>query len=188
MLRRKLILSAIAFFPSALLARIKINFRNSIEKGFQVRSGESRSGAHFRMKGVTSNVLDLKVSSKDTEGGFAMFEQTGLSPFGGPPLHIHSYQDETFYVIEGAYQFQVGEDKFEMKAGDTIFLPRKVPHAFVQLTQKGKLIVIYQPAGKMEEFFKKADLWTKPPSQEEIVKVFAESDMQVVGPPLNVDK
>lgn len=137
------------------------------------------------MKGVTLNMLDLKVGASDNEGQLAVFEQTGYTPMGGPPLHIHPYQDEMFIVHEGDYLFQCGDEKFELTAGDTIFLPRGLPHAFIQLTEKGRLTVIYQPAGKMEAFFKKTNEWTAPPTQEEVVRVFAESDMQVVGPPLN---
>lgn len=102
-------------------------------------------------------------------------------------MHTHPFQDEIFYVIEGEYYFQVGEEKFKLKAGDTISLPRKVPHAFVQLTEKGKLVVTYQPAGKMEEFFKRTNAWTSPPTKEEIEKAFEECDMKVVGAPLKAE-
>lgn len=74
-----------------------------------------------------------------------------------------------------------------MKAGDTIFLPRKVQHAFVQLSEKGKMIVSYLPAGKMEDFLAITDKWTSPPTKEEIAKVFSDHYMQVVGAPLKVD-
>lgn len=157
------------------------------DKGFKVKSGESRSGVHLKMKGVTLNVLDIKISSKDTDGALAVFEQTGYTPKGGPPLHIHHFQDEMFYVVEGNYLFQVGEDKFHLEAGDTIFLPRKVPHAFIQLDEKGRMIVSYQPAGKMEEFFSKTDAWSSPPALEQIARVFEECDMKIVGPPLQAD-
>ena len=99
-------------------------------------------------------------------------------------LHIHPNQDEWFYILEGKYLFQVGEDKYEMKTGDTIFLPRDVPHAFIQFSKKAKVIVSYLPAGKMEEFFSATDRWNSPPSRDEIIKVFEEHDMKVVGPPL----
>jgi len=134
------------------------------EKGFKVNAGEGRFGKRFKMKGVTLNLLDVKISSKDTGGALAVFVQTGFTPRGGPPLHIHHFQDELFYVVQGEYLFQVGEDRHRLKTGDTIFLPRKVPHAFVQLTEEGKMVVAYQPAGKMEEFFKKTDSWTSPPT------------------------
>lgn len=157
------------------------------DKGFKVGAGAARFGIHYKMKGVTQNTLDVKISGKDTENDLAVFEQTGLTPKGGPPLHVHPNQDEWFYVVEGDYLFQVGEDKFQMKGGDTIFLPRNVPHAFVQLTEKGKMIVSYLPAGKMEAFFAVTDKWTSPPTKAEMEKVFADHDMQVVGPPLKAD-
>ena len=128
--------------------------------------------------------IDTDIEIFATDNDLAVFEQTGLSPYGGPPLHIHPFQDEWFYVVEGEYLFQVGDDKYEMKPGDTIFLPRNVKHAFIQLTEKGKMIVSYLPAGKMEAFFEVTDQWTAPPSKEEIVKVFADHDMLVVGEPL----
>lgn len=156
-------------------------------KGFKVSSGLARFGIHYTMKGVTLNTLDIKISGKDTNDEFAVFEQIGLTPFGGPPLHIHPYQDEWFYVLEGNYMFQVGEEKYPMKSGETIFLPRNVKHAFIQLTPKARTIVSYQPAGKMEAFFATTDKWTSPPSEQEIRKVFADHEMQVVGPLLKVE-
>ena len=156
-------------------------------KGFKVGSGEARFGTHYKLKGVTLNILDIKISGKDTENDISVFEQTGLTPNGGPPLHIHPSQDEWFYVIEGDYIFQCGDEKFNLKPGDTIFLPRNVQHAFAQLTDKGKMIVSYLPAGKMEDFFAVTDKWTSPPTKEEITKIFAEHDMKVVGPPLKIE-
>ena len=187
MKRRKFILVSLAAYPFFRLNKLISNFMIRTDKGFKVNAREDRFGEHTKMMGVTANILDTKVSSKDTDGQLTIFEQTGLTPKGGPPLHIHPFQDEMFYVIEGQYLYQVGEDKYEMKAGDTIFLPRNVPHTFVQLTEKGRLIVTFQPSGKMEEFFKKTSEWTSPPIQEEIAKVFEEHDMKVVGPPLKAE-
>lgn len=153
-------------------------------KGFRVAAGEARFGVHFNMKGVTQNTLDIKISGSDTGNELVVFEQTGLTPNGGPPLHIHPNQDEWFYIVDGNYLFQVGDNRYRLQPGDTIFLPRKVPHAFIQLSEKGKMIVSYFPAGKMEAFFAVTDQWTSPPSKEEIAKVFADHDLQVVGPPL----
>jgi quercetin dioxygenase-like cupin family protein len=154
------------------------------DNGFKVGAGETRFGKHLKMKGVTLNVLDLKVSSQDTDGELAVFEQNGFTPKGGPPLHIHFNQDEIFHILAGEYKFQVGDTEHTMKQGDTIFLPRNIPHAFVQLSKNAKVMVAYQPAGKMEDFFKVTDAWTSPPTKEEIEKVFEDHEMKVVGPPL----
>jgi quercetin dioxygenase-like cupin family protein len=187
MKRRHLIWGILAFFPLRILARINTNLSAQSGKGFKVNAGQARFGEHYKMKCVTLNNLDIKISSKDTNGAFAVFEQTGLTPRGGPPLHIHPLQDEWFYVIEGSYLYQLGQDKYELSPGDTIFLPRNIQHAFIQLSEKGKMIVSYSPAGKMEAFFKVTDKWISPPSQDEIVNVFKEHDMKVVGPPLKID-
>ena len=188
MKRGKFLLTVLSVIPLKMLSKTKNNFFMKINNGFKVNAGEARFGEHFKMKGVTLNILDIKISSADTANDLAMFEQTGLTPNGGPPLHIHPFQDEWFYVIEGEYLFQVGDDKYQMKSGDTIFLPRNIQHAFLQLTEKGKMIVSYMPAGKMEAFFKVTDKWTSPPTKEEIAKVFSDHDMKVVGAPLTANK
>ena len=187
MKRGKFILASLAMIPMMAYANTFFKFMKGTNKGFKVSSGEARYGKHYQMKGVTLNVLDLKIGSADTDGNLAVFEQNGFTPKGGPPLHIHLYQDEYFYIIEGEYLFQCGEEKYQMKPGDTIFLPRNVQHAFVQLTEKGRVIVSYMPAGKMEDFFKTTDAWTSPPTKELIAETFVQHDMVVVGPPLQVN-
>jgi hypothetical protein len=59
-----------------------------------------------------------------------------------------------------------------------------VQHAFVQLTEKARMIVTYLPAGKMEAFFKTTAQWTAPPSKEAMANAFTDHDMIVSGPPL----
>ena len=156
-------------------------------KGFKVNAGEGRIHGHIKLKGVNENILDLKISSNDTNGGFAIFEQTSISQGRGTPLHIHHFQDEVFYVIEGSYYFQVGDDRYTLEKGDSIFLPMKIPHAWTQISKKGKMTVTFQPAGKMEAFFTTMSALQKEPSAKEIAKIFADNDMQVVGPTLKIE-
>lgn len=156
-------------------------------KGFKIAAGEGRIHGHITLKGVNSNILDVKVSGNDTEGDLAIFEQTSLSQGKGTPLHMHHGQDEIFYVIDGAYKFQVGNDKYDLKTGDSIFLPRKVAHAWTQVSEKGKMTVIMQPAGKLENFFVTIAALDHEPSPQEIAKIFSDNDMQVLGPPLKID-
>lgn len=186
MMRRKFLRTTLAATPFAATTELPSN-ADRPTKGFKVNAGEGRFHGHIQLKGVNSNILDVKVSGKDTNGDLAVFEQTSLSPKRGTPSHIHPNQDEMFHVQEGEYQFLVGQDKFYLKTGDSIFLPRKVPHAWTQVSDRGRMTVIFQPAGKMEEFFVTMAALEKEPSKEEIAKIFADNDMQVVGPPLKVD-
>jgi len=180
MKRSTFLLSALAFIPLNIFARIKKTFLLRAEKGFLVKADEARFGKRYKMKGVAPTVVDLKISGSDTENGIAVIEVTGVIN-EGPPLHIHLFQDEWFYVIEGEYLFQVGDNKYQMKSGDTIFLPRNVQHAYLQLSEKGKMMVSLLPAGKMEAFYEVTDKWTFTPSKEEIEKVFVDHDMKLVG-------
>ncbi len=187
MQRRSFLFSVLATTAFVAFAKARTRFTMSIKKGFNTRAGETRNGLHFTMQGVTRNTLDLKIGSADTDDGTSVFEQVGESPNGGPPLHIHPQQDEFFHVLEGNYRFQVGEERLPAVPGDTIFLPRGVPHAFIQLSDKARMLVTYQPAGDMEAFFQETAQWAAPPSKEEVARVFRAHGMEVVGPPLTVE-
>lgn len=178
-------LLTLAAVPSLSFTHLKKAFQRA--KGFKITAGEGRKHGHLKLKGVNSNVLDVKISGSDTEGGLAVFEQTSLSQGRGTPLHVHPAQDEIFYVLEGEYSFQVGDEKYRLNIGDSIFLPRKVPHAWTQVAEKGRMLVMLQPAGKLEDFFVTMAALDHEPSPSEVAKIFGDNEMQVVGPPLKLD-
>jgi quercetin dioxygenase-like cupin family protein len=188
MKRKRFIASILAFSAAPLAFSIQNQTgASSDNKGFKISSGEGRIHGHLRLKGVNVNILDLKVSGKDTNGGLAIFEQTSISQGRGTPFHVHARQDEVFYVVEGEYYFKVGTEKYHLSVGDSIFLPRNVPHAWTQVSEKGKLTVIFQPAGKMEEFFVTMAALDHEPTNNEIAQIFVDNEMRVVGPPLKID-
>ena len=188
MKRNKFIASVLTLAATPLLSTAQEQKASKRKrKGFKIAAGEGRLHGHIKLKAVNSNILDVKISGTDTNGDLAIFEQTSLSQGRGTPLHVHNAQDEIFYIIEGSFKFQVGDDKFDLTTGDSIFLPRKVPHAWTQISEKGKMNVIVQPAGKLENFFVTMAALTHEPSQEEIARIFADNDMKVVGPPLKID-
>ena len=188
MKRNKFIASLLTVVSAPIFAFSQLQDKLTRQKkGLKIVAGEGRIHGHIKLKGVNSNILDIKVSGSDTDGDLAIFEQTSLSQGKGTPLHIHNAQDEIFYVIEGTYKFQVGDDKYDLKTGDSIFLPRQVAHAWTQVSEKGKMTVIMQPAGKLENFFVTMAALDHEPSQQEIAKIFADNDMQVVGPPLKIN-
>lgn len=149
-----------------------------LSNGFVVRAGQGRFGERTLINNKSRN--DIKVSGADTAGELSIFEFCGLEK-GGPPMHVHPHQDEVFYVSEGNYLFQCGDEKFKLSEGDMIFLPRAVPHTWAQLENTGKLLFFFQPAGKMEDFFRSigGNMPLKAGRDP-----FKEHDMEVVGPPL----
>ena len=127
--------------------------------------------------------VDLKVAAQDTGTALSIFEYTGRDK-GGPPLHIHLVQDEVFYIVEGEYLFQVGEEKLRATAGDTVFAPRQVPHTFAQVSAEGRMFYLYQPAGSMEAFFRESGELKGPPTPAQAEALFARHECKIVGPPL----
>ncbi|WP_394991947.1 cupin domain-containing protein [Emticicia sp.] len=181
MQRRKFLTNSsvvLALASTALRANAK-----SASKSFIVKAGEARFGIHTPFMGVNPN--DVKISGKDTDGQLAVFEYIGTQKVG-PSLHLHFDQDEIFNVVEGEYLFQVGEKQETLRAGDTIFLPRQIPHTWIQLSDRGKLTYFLQPAGKMEEFFLTMNNLKERPTMVEMNKIHAAHGMKVIGPPLSL--
>jgi len=161
---------------------------NRSDKGIKIAHGEGRIHGHLQTRGKLPGVVDLKISGTDTEGNFAVFEQTVTTKGAGVPLHFHPEQDEMFFVLDGSYRFKVGEEMFDLHVGDSIFLPRKVPHAWMVLSEKATAHLMVQPAGKMEDFFVKLDApadHVRTP--EEVAKISADCGMVVVGPLLKLE-
>jgi quercetin dioxygenase-like cupin family protein len=106
---------------------------------------------------------------------------------GGPPLHIHRSQDEWFYVIQSEFIAQVGDERFQLSPGDSIFGPRQIPHTFAHVGDgEGKMIVAYQPAGSMEDFFREQSKLNGTPSPEETQRMYRAHGLELVGPPLSL--
>jgi mannose-6-phosphate isomerase-like protein (cupin superfamily) len=146
------------------------------------RSTQSRSGEVLR---IGPNECRVLVSSLETAGAMSLLEWRGVGP-GGPPLHVHPDQDEVFIVEEGSYRFQCGDETFALAAGDSIFLPRNVPHSFAQTSTVGRLRYLYSPAGSMIEFFRGLSQLAPTAPPDDASQLFAIHGMQIVGPPLPV--
>jgi quercetin 2,3-dioxygenase len=179
MQRRHFLATTLA--ATSLGAKAALTDESPTGQPFIVKAGNARFGVHTPYRGTNGN--DIKISGKDTNGQLAVFEYIGREKIG-PTLHIHHDQDELFSIIEGEYLFQVGNEKFTAKAGDTVFAPRGIPHTWIQLTDYGKQVYMVQPAGKMEEFFLKMNELKGPPSEELAQKMHKEHGMTIVGPPL----
>jgi mannose-6-phosphate isomerase-like protein (cupin superfamily) len=128
MKRRSFLKSALAVAP--LAAYSQSAKADTSKRAIRVAAGDDRFGEHLKLGGVSPN--DCKVSSKDTNGVMCIFESGGVGK-GGPPTHFHHDQDEWFYVMEGTYAFQVGSEKFQLKPGDCVLAPRKLPHVWTHV-------------------------------------------------------
>jgi uncharacterized cupin superfamily protein len=81
------------------------------------------------------------------------------APGGGPPPHIHQFEDECFYVLEGALTFQAGGQTVYAKPGDFIHVPRGTVHSVKnEGKEPARTIIITSPAGPTgtQQFFEEA--------------------------------
>jgi quercetin dioxygenase-like cupin family protein len=146
------------------------------------------SGEGLRLQSGPGRDLVFKVTGEDTGGAFDYFI-VGVAPRGGPPLHVHHKQEETIHVLKGRYKIRIGEDIFYCEPGDFAFLPSKVPHAFLNLTDEpGEIIVVYTPGGG-HKFYEELGPMSRSghPDAKAISALFVKYDMALLGPPLSAD-
>jgi len=116
---------------------------------------------------VVGELLTLKVVGTDTSGAFAVLEEI-TPPQGGPPPHMHSREDETFYVLEGELEFRVSDRTLLATAGSVIYGPRGILHTFKNVgTTPSRILVLVTPAGLEKMFEELGEPVTDPSSPPE---------------------
>jgi quercetin dioxygenase-like cupin family protein len=91
-------------------------------------------------------------TSRQTGGVYTLHE-IRVSPNNGPPPHIHSREDESFFVLEGEVEFQVGDEKITARPSTFIQGPRGIAHSFKNNTQRpARMLVVVTPP-ELENFF-----------------------------------
>jgi mannose-6-phosphate isomerase-like protein (cupin superfamily) len=146
-----------------------------------VSAGADKFGEH---RGLGISVIKFKVTPQD-ENGLFVLENT-FREKGGPAKHLHYNQDEWFYIVEGEFHFEVGNERFALKPGDSLLAPRQVPHvwAYAGGTGGGNILIAFMPAGKMEAFFREVTKANAMPPQDP--ELWRAHDMELLGPPLKV--
>jgi mannose-6-phosphate isomerase-like protein (cupin superfamily) len=154
--RRSFLKSAAAIVPAtgiqqllASAAQAQLHAAAPTPEIHVVAAGQDRLGTP-RTRGFDS--LAFKVLTADSGGNLFVIEHRHMVP-GGPPLHLHLYQDEWFYVMEGEVVFQVGDTRVQLKPGESVLGPRRVPHAFSSVAPESRMLIAFTPAGMMEKFF-----------------------------------
>lgn len=127
---------------------------------------------------LVGDVYRFLATGDETDGRYAMLEAI-VPPGGGPPPHIHSREEESFYVLEGEITFQVGDERVDAKAGTFANMPVGSLHSFNNNTDKlARMIVYVAPAGLENMFLEvgqpvQLSQPAPPPSKAEIDKLLA---------------
>jgi quercetin dioxygenase-like cupin family protein len=110
-----------------------------------------RGASLERSKWYMGMLLTNLAETADTNRAYSLFEAT-LVPGTEPPPHVHSREDELFYVLEGEFDVYVGKEVFKGRTGECIFLPRFIPHTFIVRAPRLRLLILFAPAGVEEAF------------------------------------
>jgi quercetin dioxygenase-like cupin family protein len=132
----------------------------------------------------------MKARAEDTGGALGLVEATLYRGFG-PPLHVHSREDEAFYVIEGEVRFRQGTEDFVGGPGSWVWGPRGVPHTFKVESESARALILVTPGG-FERMFEVGGVPVsaspEAPVQEydpdEAVAMSRQFAFEVVGPQL----
>lgn len=105
------------------------------------------SGKTIEFLGITH-----KLTPQQTGSGYYLFEFEFDSESGNR-LHVHQYEDEIVYVLEGAIEIRLGDQKLHAVTGGVAHLPKQIPHALYNpLKTTSRYLAMAIPGG-MEKFF-----------------------------------
>jgi len=128
---------------------------------------------------LLTDLHTFKVVGADTGGAFVVAELTA-GPEMGPPPHIHRHADETFYILDGTFDFMLAGRDFSAGAGAFVYLPKGIVHTHRAGGGKpARALVMQSPAG-VEKFIEEAgkpagnpSARPSPPEMSELQRIVA---------------
>ena len=104
---------------------------------------------------LATDLFTFKAVGAITNGAYALAELMAQPQFGPPP-HIHHREDESFYILEGEFEFLDDGRTFTAGAGSFVYLPKGRLHMHRAVGDvPAKALVLNTPAG-IEKFIEEA--------------------------------
>ncbi len=111
----------------------------------------------------------LRLAGEDTGDAYSLFEYVVPPRLGGPPTHIHAYQDELFTCTAGRVVVELNYVERTMTPGSSILMPRGVPHMFYNpFDEETRIVAVVSPPG-LEKYYK--ELSELPPGPRDMNKI-----------------
>ena len=138
-----------------------------------------RTPAEGRTIAVVGDVYRFLATSEETNGKYALIEAI-VPPGGGPPPHVHSREEEGFYILEGEITFTVGDKRSVATVGMFANMPVGTPHSFKNESSiPAKMLISMAPAGLEQMFLEvgvsvaQGTTTASPPTKAEIERLLA---------------
>jgi quercetin dioxygenase-like cupin family protein len=133
-------------------------------------------------------LMEIKARAADTGGALGALEGRFFEQGYGPPLHVHSREDEIAYVLGGEIRFRRGDEEFVAGPGTWVWHPRGVPHSFKVESDGARALFLFTPGG-LEQMFEDggapAAHASEPSAQPDVETAIAlakQYAFEVVGP------
>jgi len=112
---------------------------------------EPDGGEQLRFLGASTMRLKLDGSRS---GAAAVYEYVSEPGVTGPPQHVHHGHDETFYVVDGIFDFAIGSECVTLRRGAFLYVPRGTPHTFRNAGDGlGRIVGTFDP-GTFANYFR----------------------------------
>ena len=105
---------------------------------------------------LSSLSVTHKLTSAQTGGAYYLCEAI-FGPESGSPLHIHHHETEVIFVLEGAIDIRLDNDKLHVPVGGIVHLPKKIPHALYNPLKTPLKIMVHAIPGGLEHYFDEVD-------------------------------
>jgi len=142
--------------------------------------------AHWTLNGL----MVTKAAVDETGGAFGLMEHV-LTAACNPPVHVHTDEEECFYVLDGEIEFEVDGEKVDGRPGTFALVPRGAVHTFRVLTETARMLVICsgKPTNNLEDFFlgmgepatERALPTPSAPDEARLVTLAARTGIEIVG-------
>lgn len=152
-------------------------------RSFVLAAADTRTAAPLNIVGEQTLV---KVSAADSDGLLSFFH-LDAPPMSGPPRHVHSREDELFYVLEGDLVFELDGEQHTVSTGGTVYLRRGIVHAYQNFTERPARLLIATTPGEFSSFFEEMSAMTPVggmPEMEPLLALHARYGITIVGPPM----
>ena len=122
---------------------------------------------------ITGDTMTLKATEQTTGGSLVLVENL-TTPGGGPPPHVHTREDEFWYVIDGTFEIRIGEEVHTLGPGGFAYAPRGTVHNFRNTADTPSRVLVGFTPGGMSGFFRDAG---QPASDDGPAPAFDEEEL-----------
>ena len=92
--------------------------------------------------------LTYLATRKETDGNYFLCETTIPAGDLGPPIHVHSKEDEGFYLRKGQLTFVVNGKEILLKQGEFLNILKGEEHSWRNDSEfDAELMIMFVPAG-----------------------------------------